>query len=335
MIEHPVNQDNAIDTTFELVNGTVSFELPVEKVAATVIGTDGGEMEFVSDGSKLSFVIDSTGKPAFKNVSKSKINSELEGFSDFSKSISDSLMHFSEALDADSSLSDEEKEDKLYALYDALDSTNATYGYGLAKNNPDNYLAVAGLRALLYSEVYDDSTKAELINGLSDDVKNAWPAIGQSLKSIEARSATAEGMKFTDFEVETTPGVKDRLSNYVGKGKYTIVDFWASWCGPCKGEIPYLKDVYSTYKGKNFDQLSVAVWEKDPQASLDTAAAYGINWNHMINAQAIPTEIYGIEGIPHIILFGPDGTILKRNLRGDDIAKEVGKYVQPGGELVK
>lgn len=153
------------------------------------------------------------------------------------------------------------------------------------------------------------------------------PSLSESLvvstmmKAIDAKKATAEGAMFTDFDID---GVK--LSDYVGKGKYVLVDFWASWCGPCKREIPNIKKVYDKYVGDDFDVLSVAVWDQ-PQASVDTAKAYGVNWNEIINAQAVPTDLYGIQGIPHIILFGPDGTIVKRDLRGEGIEEEVAKYV--------
>ena len=148
--------------------------------------------------------------------------------------------------------------------------------------------------------------------------------------SVTAKIGTNEGAKFTDFTIQQVEGdesSKVSLSDYVGKGKYVLVDFWASWCGPCRREIPNIAAVYDKYAGEDFDVLGVAVWDK-PE---DTAAAVkelGMKWNIISNAQKVPTEIYGINGIPHIILFGPDGIILKRDLRGPAIEAEVAKYVK-------
>ena len=135
-------------------------------------------------------------------------------------------------------------------------------------------------------------------------------------------TSTAEGAMFTDFEITQPDGTVAKLSDYVGKGKYILVDFWASWCGPCKREIPNIKAAWEKYKGDKFDVLSVAVWDK-PEDTAAAAAEHGVEWAQIVNAQKIPTEIYGLEGIPHLILFGPDGKIVKRGdaLRGPGLDK--------------
>ena len=142
----------------------------------------------------------------------------------------------------------------------------------------------------------------------------------------EAVEKTSAGKMFSDFSVEYQ-GKEYKLSDYVGKGKYVLVDFWASWCGPCRGEIPNLIAVYNKYKGKNFNVLGVASWDKpeDTQKAIDDMK---IPYPQIINAQKSGTDVYGIQGIPEIILFGPDGTILKRGLRGNDIEIELKKYLK-------
>ena len=85
---------------------------------------------------------------------------------------------------------------------------------------------------------------------------------------------------------------------------------------------------YDKFHGKDFDVLSLAVWEREiPKVSIDTAGELGMNWLHINNCGSVPTDIYGVEGIPHLMLIGPDGTILARDLRGHDIEAEIAKYL--------
>ena len=227
------------------------------------------------------------------------------------------------ALQADSTLSAEEMSAKMQEAYDAVSAELVSDGLEMIRKYPSGTLAVTVLQNV--ASVMEESQLAEALGmlegaALEDEYVKSLVALN------DAKQATAEGKMFTDFTVVQDPadslGSKVSLSDFVGKGKYVLVDFWASWCGPCKAEIPNIAAVYEKYKGEDFDVLSIAVWD-DPADTKVSAKEHGVVWNQIINAQQVPTDLYGIEGIPHIILFGPDGTILKRNLRGEDIESAV------------
>ncbi len=239
---------------------------------------------------------------------------------EFMNSYNESAM----AIQNDSTLTDDAKMEKLEDLYETSTDEFAKTGVEFLKKNSDSgeaasavlenvaFLLDAEELESVLSSLKGDAASLELVTNL----KNA----------LSAKKATAEGQKFTDFTVvqdENDPeGSTVKFSDYVGNGKYVLVDFWASWCTPCKEEIPNIAAVYEKYKGDDFDVLSVAVWD-DPEDTKAAAAEHGIVWNQIINANQIPTDIYGIEGIPHIMLIGPDGTILKRDLRGTAIEQAV------------
>ncbi|MBR1519836.1 MAG: TlpA family protein disulfide reductase [Bacteroidaceae bacterium] len=143
----------------------------------------------------------------------------------------------------------------------------------------------------------------------------------EAKKTWNVQLETGEGKMFKDFETEYE-GKVTKLSDYVGKGKYVLVDFWASWCGPCRMEIPNLIAVYNKYKGEKFEVLGVATWD-EPDATKQAIEELGIPYPQMLNAQKAGSDAYGISGIPQIILFAPDGKIVKRDLRGEEIEKAV------------
>lgn len=127
------------------------------------------------------------------------------------------------------------------------------------------------------------------------------------------------GVMYKDFSGFTLDGAPSKLSDYVGKGRYVLVDFWASWCGPCKREIPNLLELQNKFGGDKFTVLGVNVWDTEEKFKA-ALVSEGINYPQIYvprNNKDNATEIYGIKGIPQIILFAPDGTIVRRDLRGD------------------
>lgn len=138
------------------------------------------------------------------------------------------------------------------------------------------------------------------------------------------------GDMFINFTVQQDPMdpySKVSLSNYVGRGKWVVADFWASWCGWCIKEIPTLKRIFNDLPKDKVTVLSIAVWDKlaDTKAS---AKQNGIIWSQIVNAQDIPSDAYGFGGIPYIVVFDPQGKIAAIGLRGDKLYQFVKASVE-------
>ncbi len=139
--------------------------------------------------------------------------------------------------------------------------------------------------------------------------------------ALVAKAETSVGKQYKDFEV-TYDGKVQKLSDYVGKGHYTLVDFWASWCGPCIRQTKVIKELYNKYKGKGLEVVGVAVWD-EPENTLKAIKSHGLEWPCIMNAQTIPTDLYGISGIPCIILIDPEGKIVSRDKQSQELVDDV------------
>lgn len=161
---------------------------------------------------------------------------------------------------------------------------------------------------------------AELDSALAaDSALLKYKRVQKLVEGVKRKQMTSAGNKFTDFEISYN-GKTQKLSDYVGNGNYVIVDFWASWCGPCMREAENLKEIYKKWNGKGLEIVGVAVW--DEAANTEKAIAEkGLVWKHIINGQNIPTDLYGINGIPSIVVIDPEGMIIARDVRGEDLVK--------------
>lgn len=204
------------------------------------------------------------------------------------------------------------------SLYDSYSSRLEENEKKLLDENIDN--------ALGYYEFLIGPARDMTIEQL-DSAITAHPSLGkyQRIQKIKKRllaeAETGEGAMFKDFEV-TYNDSTFRLSDYVGKGKFVLVDFWASWCGPCIRQTAVIKDIYKEYGPKGLDVIGIAVWD-EPENTIKGIAAHELPWRNIINAQDIPAEVYGFSGIPCIILFGPDGTIISRDKQNDALRQAV------------
>ena len=204
----------------------------------------------------------------------------------------------------------------------------------ISKRNTPNYTESLKVLAIQHKDdvaaiplilmLDDNMTEPEillsLINQTCAEVQN-HPNVLKVKEKAEAALSQKEGEMFKDFAVEYN-GKTTRLSDYVGHGQYVLADFWASWCGPCRQQIPDLIGLYQQYKEKGLTVLGIAFRDK-PEDTEKAIRDLGIPYPQIINAQDIPATLYGIDALPHTVLFAPDGTIIARNIYGEELKEKL------------
>lgn len=154
--------------------------------------------------------------------------------------------------------------------------------------------------------------------------------IANLLKRIDILTKTAVGQKFTDFTMADTEGNPVKLSDFIAKNKYTLIDFWASWCGPCRREMPNVVDAYKAYSKKGFGIVGVSL-DNDAEKWKAAIKDLGMTWPQMSDLKGWQCEgaaLYGVNSIPATVLVDQEGTIIERNLRGEAIKEKLGELLK-------
>lgn len=196
------------------------------------------------------------------------------------------------------------------------------------QKNPDSFFSLQALKDLAGISI--DVAKTEpLFKQLSDRLKNSTEGkkFGETINKARAFQIGQTAPDFSQNDVNDKPV---KLSDF--RGRYVLLDFWASWCGPCRGENPHLVKVYDAYKDKNFTILGVSLDQPDKkQEWLAAIEKDGLKWTNVsdLNSwQNQAAQLYGIRAIPQNFLIDPTGKIIARDLRGNKLSEVIASLIK-------
>lgn len=201
----------------------------------------------------------------------------------------------------------------------------------------DDVAQILFMKALLYLQVFDDSeTGAKLAEKLKKDFPDTTPGkqadqILESLKAQEAskkiQKALAVGSRFPDFEEKDLDGKRLSVANY--KGKVVLIDFWATWCGPCVRELPNVLQTYEKYHDKGFDIIGISL-DKEKEKLTSFMEKKEMKWAQYFDGLGWANKLagkYGVQSIPMTYLLDGEGKIIAKNLRGEALEEAVAKVL--------
>ena len=190
------------------------------------------------------------------------------------------------------------------------------------QNNTDN---VSGIYVFLQNSYLFSAEEQSSI------IRNAKPFfqkshIIQTFSDILERTRNiAVGLPYIDLKMQNPEGQSVSLSDYIGKGKYVLIDFWASWCAPCRKQMPALISLYDQFKNKNFEIVGVS-FDNNKNEWINYIKDAKLPWPQMSDLNGWESDavlLYAIQGIPHTVLIDPQGKIVAKDLKGSELVKKL------------
>lgn len=315
MMDYDTN--TVIDST-TVVNGKFTLTGTYDRPAYVRVESRGEGMPFsntvLSEGVKLNF---ETRLPEDKTGANASLH-ELQEATDAGRkvlnAVTDSLRN--------ANLSEEEYQAAWDTAYNNEMEILRKRIYELAKANPDNGAGEAVIMSAQFIFNTPDEWDA-FYSTLSPYLKER-NLTGKINDRFNLLRACMPGKPFLDISGETPDGAAVSLSDYAGKGKYVLVDFWASWCGPCREAINnILSPLYEKYgDDPRFTIVGIDVWD-NAEGARKAITDLNMRWPQIFTEGMTAMKKYGINGIPMVMILGPDGTILERDLYGESITRKI------------
>ena len=196
--------------------------------------------------------------------------------------------------------------------------------------HPNSYISLIALNELVNSNAGIEMSKIEsLYKGLSEPIKKT--DLGEALENqIFVKTRTNIGSVAPDFTQNDPNGKPVKLSDF--RGKYVLIDFWASWCAPCRQENPNVVKAYAQFKNKNFEILGVSLDNPNAKTAwLNAIEKDKLTWPQVSDLQGWKNQVarlYGVESIPQNFLIDPKGVIIAKNLRGENLIATLSKTLK-------
>jgi len=204
-----------------------------------------------------------------------------------------------------------------YALYEKQDKLDSVY----IAENPASYATVLALRGGFYAlDIEELDAALTSLDASLQEMEEYEYMYGK----LERMKAVDIGKKFTDFGLATPEGEILNVSD-VHQGKVMLIDFWASWCGPCRRANPEVVEIYNTYHDQGFEIIGVSL-DRDSADWVQAIADDQLTWSHISDLKywnSEGAELYGVPAIPHTVLIDKDGIITAKNLHGDELREAI------------